>query len=252
MVYTPTAGKLSAMRPAGSVKKGDSLFTLTSPDIALNALRSESMAEARAKELLGLSGLEDGESKRAQLQLQQERFNAEVKLYQDELDRMELTAPFDGELTDIDEQLTVGTWVHPKTPLAILINPKSWAVDAMVVESEIKRIQVGSLAKIYFLESQLNVLNGKVVSVDTAKINSLPHPLLDAQYGGTIATLPASGAHEKSVPTQAYYKVRIAFDEPPQVKKMAIADVKIETQARAWLPTFADRIAAIFVRESGF
>lgn len=252
IIYTPTAGKLSAMRPMGNVKKGDSLFTLSSPDIALNALRSEGMAQARASELLGLSGLEDGESKRAQLKLQQERFNAEVKLYQDELDRMELTAPFDGELTDIDEQLTEGTWVHPKTPLAILINPNSWVVDAMVVESEIKRIQVGNTAKIYLLDSQLHILNGEVVSVDTAKINSLPHPMLDAQFGGTIATLPVSGAHEKSVPIHAYYKVTIAFDEAPNLKKIAIADVKIETQAKAWIPSFADRVASLLVRESGF
>jgi putative peptide zinc metalloprotease protein len=252
VIYTPTAGKLSAMSQATHVRKGDSLFTLTSPDIALNALRAKGLADARATELLGLSGLEDGETKRAQIQLQQEQFNAEVKLYKDELSRMDLSAPFDGQLTDIDEQLSIGTWVHPKTPLAVLIDPNSWAVDAMVVESEIKRIKVGDIAKIYLLESHLNTLNGKVVSIDTAKINSLPHPLLDAQYGGEITTLPPSSAHDKSVPTQAYYKVRIAFDTPPKVNRMALVNVKIKTEARAWLPTFIDRIVALFVRESGF
>ena len=252
-VFTPTAGKLAAMIALGasqkvSVQQGQRLFTLSSPDIALNALKSLSMAQARAAELKGLSGMDDGESKRANLENQQAQFNAEVKLYKDELSRMDLTAPFAGVLQDADESLTLGTWVQPKQPLAILIDPQSWAADVLVEETEISRIKLGDKAKIYLSNVAFTVLDGVVNEIDTAKLAGLPHPMLDAQHGGKIATL----AGDKSIPTQGYYKVRVRFNAQPNLQKMIVANVKIETEAKAWLPTVFERVAALFVRESGF
>lgn len=252
-VFTPTAGKLAAMVDLGaaqkiSVQQGQSLFTLTSPDIALNALKSQGMAQARAAELKGLSGMDDGESKRANLENQQAQFNAEVKLYKDELSRMDLTAPFAGVLQDADESLTLGTWVQPKQPMAILIDPQSWAVDVLVEETEINRIKLGDSAHVYMNNAAFTLLKGSVTAIDTAKLSTLPHPMLDAQHGGKIATLPG----DKSIPTQGYYKVRVSFEAQPTLQKMTVANVKIETEAKAWLPTVFERVAALFVRESGF
>jgi putative peptide zinc metalloprotease protein len=252
-IFTPTAGKLAAMVDLGitqkvSVKQGQRIFTLTSPDIALNALKSLGMAQARAAELKGLSGMDDGESKRANLENQQAQFNAEVKLYKDELSRMDLTAPFTGTLQDADENLTLGTWVQPKQPMAVLIDPQSWAADVLVEETEISRIKVGDNAHIYLNNGSFTVLEGTVTAIDTAKVSNLPHPMLDAQYGGKIATLPG----DKLIPTQGYYKVRVSFNAQPNLQKMTVANVKIETEAKAWLPTVFERVAALFVRESGF
>jgi hypothetical protein len=72
--------------------------------------------------------------------------------------------------------------------------------------------------------------------------------MLDAKHGGSIATFQG----EKSIPTQGFYKVRVRFNQQPKLEKMALANVKIETQAKAWLPAVFERIAALFVRESGF
>ena len=248
IIYTPTAGKLVAMVKAGSVAQGQQIFTLNSPDIALEALKSEGLAQSREAELRSLSGQEDGESRRATLENQQDKFNAEVKLYKDELSRMDLTAPFAGTLQDIDDSLSIGTWVHPKNAMAVLIDPQSWIIDAMIEEAEISRVKLGDTAEIYLQDADFNKLVGKVTAIDTAKINTLPHPMLDAQYGGNIATLQG----DKSIPTQGFYKVRVQFSQQPALNKMALAHVQIETQAKAWLPTIFERVAALLVRESGF
>ena len=248
IIYTPTAGKLVAMAPPGQIKQGQQIFTLNSPDIALEALKSEGLAQSREDELRSLSGQEDGESRRATLENQQDKFNAEVKLHKDELSRMDLTAPFAGTLQDIDDSLSIGTWVHPKNAMAVLIDPQSWIIDAMIEEAEISRVKLGDTAEIYLQDADFNKLVGKVTAIDTAKINSLPHPMLDAQYGGNIATLQG----DKSIPTQGFYKVRVQFSQQPALNKMALAHVQIETQAKAWLPTAFERVAALFVRESGF
>ena len=247
-IYTPTAGKLVAMAQAGKVVQGQPLFALNSPDIALEALKSQGLAQSREAELRSLSGIEDGEARRAGLENQQAKFNAEVKLHEDELSRMDLTAPFTGVLQDIDDSLNIGTWVSPKYTMAVLVDLQSWAIDVMVEETEINRIRVGDTAKIYFSDGVFNTLEGSVAAIDSAKVTALPHPILDAQYGGNIATLQG----DKSIPTQGFYKVRVQFSQQPALNKMALAHVQIETQAKAWLPTIFERVAALLVRESGF
>ena len=247
-IYTPTAGKLTAMTKAGKVQQGQQLFALNSPDIALEALKSQGLAQSREAELRSLSGIEDGEQKRAGLENQQAKFNAEVKLYKDELSRMDLTAPFTGVLQDIDDTINIGTWVSPKNAMAVLVDPQSWAVDVMVEEAEINRVKVGDSASIYLHDGSFSKLEGKVAAVDTAKLNALPHPMLDAQHGGIIATLNG----DKSIPAAGFYKVRVNFKQQPNLQKMALANVNIETAAKAWLPTVFERVAALLVRESGF
>lgn len=250
IIFTPTAGKLTAMHAAGPVTKGESLFTLTSPDIALNAMKSKSMVQTRNNELRGLSGLADGESKRATLQNQRDQFHAQVKLYQDELDRMDFTAPFSGVLTDINDTLSPNTWVNPKQPLAMLIDPNTWAVEAYIPESDISRITVGNKATLYLLNSQLNRLEGKVATIEYAKISKLPHTMLNATYGGPIATLPGA----EGVPTQPVYKVSISLNHAntSNMQHMVVGNVKIEAEAKALLPSFFERITAVLIRESGF
>lgn len=250
LIYTPTAGKLATMHAPGQVLKGERLFTLASPDIALNALRSKSMVDARNIELSRLSGVEDGESRRLTLQSERDQFSAEVKLYQDELGRMDLTAPFDGLLMDIHEDISPNTWVNPREPLAILIDPNSWAADAYIAERDINRVKLGNKVKLFVLESELATFEGEVTEINTSKVHKLPHPILNAVHGGQIATLPNS----EGVPTKPFYKVRVVLNNinPQVMHHMLVGDVKIETEAKAWLPTVFERFAALFIRESGF
>ncbi len=249
-IYTPTAGKLTNMHAAGKVSKGEKLFTLTSPDITLNAYRSQSMVKTRNAELRGLTGVEGGEAKRASLQSERDQFNAEMQLYQDELDRMVLIAPFDGLLTDINDNINPNTWVNPTEELAILIDPSSWIVDALIPERDINRINLGHKAKIYTLHNQLNTYEGTVTAIDTSKIQKLPHPMLAANHGGPITTFPGSEA----APAQAFYKVSIKLNpvETFDNKSMTLGRVQVATQAKAVLPALFERAAALFIRESGF
>ena len=89
---------------------------------------------------------------------------------------------------------------------------------------------------------------GNHQAIESAKVVALPHQMFDSQHGGKIATLP----NDKSMPIQAFYKVRVVFNAQPNITNMTLASVKINTQAKAWLPSVVERIAALFVRESGF
>ena len=248
VIYSPIPGKLVSASLPGPVARGASLFRLSSPDIALDAARSQVLADARGAELRGLAGQEDGEAQRAELQFQQQKFNAEVKLYQDELSRLDLTAPFDGKLLDIDDGLSPRAWVHPRQALGVLVDTRSWAADVLVEEAQIARVSVGDRVQLMSLRSSLQTFEGKVAGIDTTKLATLPHPLLDAQNGGPLATLPG----DKHVPIQALYRVRVTLNQQPDLASVTLAHAIIHTEAKAWLPTVFERVLAVLVRESGF
>ncbi len=247
-IHSPIPGKLVVAATPGRVHKGDRLFQLHSPDIALDAARSQGLSDARAQELRGLMGVDDGEAQRAELQLQREKFNAEVKLFKDELSRLDIAAPFDGILLDIDDGLAMNSWVHPKQALAVLLDPTSWVVDVLVPEEDVGRLRVGDAANIFVLRTHLEKMSGRVQAIDTSRLSTLPHLMLDVQTGGPIATLPG----DKRSPVAALYKIRVVLDGQPDLTQMVAGHAIIETEAKAWLPTQLNRMLAVLVRESGF
>lgn len=253
-IYSPLAGKLTALPKAGRVTQGQVVFTLESPDLQVSEKRASGLASARAKELLGLSGLPDGEERRSQVQTQQDMFLAEVRLYEGEQSRMQLAAPFSGVLSDLDPLLAVGVWVQPRQPLAVVLDPARWVVEAYVPEAEVTRVRVGDAVRVYFGLRSPRVLTGRVEEVDAARTAALPHSMLDASTGGPIATLKPSAEERRPerAPKDAIYRVRITLDSAPPGQQMMLADVVISGEGHAWLPAMFSRVAAVAIRESGF
>ncbi len=254
VVFSPLAGKLITLPKTGVVAQGQILFALESPDLQLSQQRASGLAEARGQELLGLSGLQDGEERRAQVTSQQDRFLAEANLYGGERSRLQLAAPFAGVLEDLDPQLAAGVWVAPRQPLAMVVDPASWTVEAFVAEDDVSRVRVGDAVRIHFGLRSLSVMQGRVKEVDTSRTTVLPHSMLDAKVGGPIATVAAGGDDRRPErsPKDAIYRVRIEVQGVPEGQQMMLSRVVIAGEERAWLPSILTRIAAVAVRESGF
>jgi putative peptide zinc metalloprotease protein len=261
IIYSPLAGRLislpSLAEEVDVVQKGEVLFALESPELRLGAQKANDLAGARARELLGLSGLPNGEEQRAQLQMQKNKFLAEANVYQGEQLRLQVAAPFAGELRDLDPQLAPGVWVQPRQPMGVVIDPSSWTVEAYVPEVDVARIRVGDKVRAFMGLRSLRAFEGKVQEIDTARTAILPHTMLDAKSGGPIATLaPNADDRRERVPKDALYRVRITLDEAPFTQQinqqMMLAHVSIAGESRAWLPSVFSRMAAVLVRESGF
>jgi putative peptide zinc metalloprotease protein len=229
------------------------LFALESPELRLGQQKATDQASARARELLGLSGLPDGEERRSQLQTQQNRYLAEASLYQGEQTRLQVAAPFAGVLRDMDPQLAPGVWVQPRQPLAMVVDPSRWTVETYIAEADVARVRVGDKVRAFMGLRSLKAYTGQVQDVDTARTTVLPHAILDAKSGGPIVTLtPNAEDRRERVPKDAIYRVRITLDEVPSAQQMMLANVSISGESRAWLPTVFSRMAAVAVRESGF
>lgn len=254
VIYSPLAGRLTAMPMNDLVKQGQVLFALESPDLRFSEQRVRGLADARAKELLGLSGVPEGEERRAVIQTQYDKFVAEGDFFKGEQSRMDLSSPFSGALVDMDPQLALGVWIQPRQPLAIVVDPSKWLMEAYVGEVDIGRVRIGDHARIYFGSRSLVAINGRVQEVDTVRTTALPNSILDANTGGSIATLRAIGDERKHdrIPRDTIYRVRIALDERPHGLQMMLTSVVISGESYAWLPTILSRIAAVLIRESGF
>ena len=253
-VYSPLAGKLTTLPTEGSVLQGQVVFTRESPELLISEKKASGQASARAKERLGLSGLPGGEERRSQVQTQQDMFLAEARLFAGERSRMQLTAPFSGVLSDLDPLLAPGVWVQPRQPLAVIIDPSRWMVEAYVGEADIARVRVGDPARIYLGLRSLKALTGRVQEVDTTRTSALPHSMLDANAGGPIATLRHSAEERRPerAPRDAIYRVKITLDESPTSQQMMLSEVVISGEGHAWLATILSKMAAVFIRESGF
>jgi putative peptide zinc metalloprotease protein len=248
VLYSPLPGRLVSLPEDKNVTSGQSLFILESPDLRLSAERARGLAQARAKELIGLMGLPEGEARREQVRAQQKQYIAEEKLFQEEQARLKISAPFSGTIVDLDSDLAPGVWIRPSQPLATLVDYSQWVVDAYVTEEDVHRISPGDKAQVY-RPLRLGVLQGQVIEVDATRTTVLPHYSLDAKSGGDIVTLD----DEKNVPRNAIYRVRVKLDSPPpESRQMKTGNVVISGEARAWLPTILQRIGAVVVRESGF
>jgi putative peptide zinc metalloprotease protein len=248
------AGRVVRLATAGPVEPGQLLFEVESPELMLSARRADGQRESSERELAGLSGLADGEQRRAQLQGQHDKYAAEASAFRDEAARLQLVAPFKGQLLDVDAGLAPGVWVAPRQALAVVIDPDSWIVEAFIPEADVDRIRPGDKARFHPAGQPFGILHGKVVEVDSTRSTSLPHPALDATSGGSIPTLPNQqhGPAAGRSPRESLYRVRILVDESPALQRIAVGEVRIAGEGRAWLPSAMNRIVAVGVRELGF
>lgn len=250
LVFAPRAGALVSLPAHSQVAEGELLFALRSPDLSGSADRARGLADARAQELVGLSGVKDGEERRAMLESERERFLAEAGVFNGEQSRMQLVAPFAGRLADVDAQLSAGVWVQPRHPLAILIDPTQWIAEVYVAEEDVARIKKGDAAKVY---NGAHATRGKVLQIDTSRTATLPYAMLDASYGGPIVTLPrADERSDEHTVRDGLYRVRIALDEPPPQERMSLCTVVISGASRALMHGVLDHALSVLIRESGF
>jgi putative peptide zinc metalloprotease protein len=250
LVFSPRSGEIASLPEDAQVKQGELLFTVVEPDLRSAAQRSQALADARAAELAGLSGAQDGEGRVAVLESERQRFLAEAGMYSGEQSRMQLVAPFTGRLVDVDPQLRPGVWVQSRHPLAMLIDPSEWVAEVYVPEDDIDRIRPGDHARLY---AGARAIAGKVLQVDTSRAASLPYPMLDAAYGGPIVTLPhPDPRNPEHVVRDGLFRVRISLEHAPPREQMALCSAVISGERHSILGGVVEHGMSVLMRESGF
>lgn len=247
-IFAPYPARIAALHAEGPVEAGAPLVLFEEPDIAaqMNASRAgERGYEARLAGLMAdQHGLEQQAALRERLQVQSE----ERRAAQSELARLILQAPFAGEWRDLDRELHPGQWTDTREPIGVLIDPQRWQVDAYLSADDIARVHPGSEARFY-PQGDPRFISGRVLAVSTTRVRELTHPMLAARFGGPLAT---ARDREELIPNPAVYHVLVQIDSPPPTRQEIRGDIHIRSERRSILGDAARRIAAVFVRESGF
>lgn len=247
-VYAPYPARLQSIHPDGQVAAGETLVVLDEPDIASRIRSSEANVRSYEARLSGLladpSGLAEDTATRQRLNVQFE----EARAARSEIARLNLQTPFAGLWLDVNPGWQPGQWVGRQEPLGVLIDPRSWQVDAYVAQDQVHRLSPGDPVR-FFADGQPEPLTGRVLAIGSTRANQLSHRMLSSHFGGPVPT--ASQDHALT-PSAALFQVLVQLDSAPLALRETRGHLKIAGQRRSLLGEGATRLAAVLMRESGF
>ena len=254
LVYTPLPARVLTVAPAGPVQAGQALVVLESPDARSRMAQALVAMDTLALQMDQAIGRPEGAERRVRLAGQLAQQHAEVQAQREQLQRLVLPAAFSGMLADVDPHLRPGAWVNPGQPIAVLYDPREWAVDALVAQESIGRFHVGAPARFHARGRWQPPLPGAVVAIDTARMRNLPHPMLATAHGGRLA---AEGQPDGSLaPRDTFYRVRIRLDAEAAasagIDRQQPGSVSIAGERRSLVAHWLRGAAALLLRESGF
>lgn len=256
-LHAPFGARITQMPTRRTFQAGDVVFVLDSEALGIAQDRSRQLAQAREVQLQGLIGLPDGEQQRQSIESQKAVHEAEARLNRDERSRLVLRAPLEGTLVDVDPQLAEGVWVGPRQSLGMLVAPGRWVVDALVPEADLERVAPGQTVRLRTLSRSTQWFDGRVAAVDVARTTVLPDAMLEARFGGPLATVPGPrlpGQTQLSdhVARDALFRVQIEVDGVPAELMTSTVRVQIDGASHSLLTRIGRSVAAVLIRESGF
>jgi putative peptide zinc metalloprotease protein len=247
-VYAPYPARLQSIHPGGPVKAGETLITLDEPDITSRLQSSEANARSYEARLSGLiadpGGLAEDAVTRQRLNVQFE----EARAARSEIARLNLQTPFAGVWLDVNPDWKTGQWVGRQESLGMLIDTRSWQVDAYVAQDQVHRMATGDHVRFY-ADGQTTPLSGRVVQIGSTRASQLSHRMLSSRYGGPV---PTTSAEHALIPSNALFQVLIQLDEPLPSLRETRGHLKIEGERRSLLADGATHVLAVLMRESGF
>ncbi|QAX85160.1 peptidase M50 [Pseudomonas sp. DTU12.3] len=247
-VYAPYPARLQSIHPDGPVKAGETLITLDEPDIASRLHTSEASARSYEARLSGLiadpGGLAEDAVTRQRLNVQFE----EARAARSEIARLNLQTPFAGIWLDVNPDWKPGQWVGRQESLGMLIDPRSWQVDAYVAQDQVHRMAAGDRVRFY-PDGQTTPRSGRVLQIGSTRASQLSHRMLSSRFGGPV---PTTNAEHSLIPSSALFQVLIQLDEPLPSLCETRGHLKIEGERRSLLGDGATHVLAVLMRESGF
>lgn len=249
-LYAPRAGRIQTMVATDEDVAGEQiLFLLEDPALAWDIELAKSDKSAIEEQLKSLLGIQGGEARRASLLNSWNQADAKERAVKDLMESLVVRAPWDGKLVDVDPNLAPGIWVNPEQPLARVISPNSWIVEAFVHQSEIALIAAGAGAKFYPASEPSISLNGRVLDISSQRTVTLPNRALSARFGGEIVV---EADEEGLSPQETLYKLKIALDLSPEQHHLGVGNLIVTSQAQSLANQFFNTVASVLIRELSF
>jgi putative peptide zinc metalloprotease protein len=249
-LYAPMGAKLLEIRASRSqtVSAGQTVFVLASPDLDGQEARVSARLTSLHYQIEATSF--DPTFREQSLALDQELAaeRAESLGIAAQKNRLTVTAPFDGLVTDILPDLHPGDWISPKDRLATIKAVADDAVvEAYVEEDDLARLSEGDPAIFLPEGSGWDSRPCRIVSIDRTPVLILADPEIAKPYGGGIAV---RGKETALVPDGAVYRVHISGGSTP-VPAQLRGTVHIMGRAESLILRASRAAIAVILRECG-
>jgi putative peptide zinc metalloprotease protein len=252
VLYAEQPGRLASVPSQGQrVHKGEVVFHLQSLEVGhslavaqarlagLDAqIRGQTFDEERAEDI----NVSIQELQRATAEL------ADARIRQEELN---VTAPFDGTVTDIAPGIRVGADVPRRESMAMLVDAEHWTIEAYVAEADLPRMRIGSTG--YFLpESGGPEIRATVNAITNSSVRNFEAPELASANGGSIPT--RKDASNATVTETAEYRILLTpldGQALPERMRRQRGMVAIEGDRESLIGRAWRKAIAVVVRETG-
>jgi putative peptide zinc metalloprotease protein len=230
-----------------AVKAGETLFRLTSPDVLHRRAQAERKIEALNADL-GATGFDPSLQSRTQSIREElqgaiaERLGAER-----ELERLTVTAPQDGMVTDLIPDLKPGQWVSAKEKLASILAGQHAIIVAYVAEDAVDRLSAGDKARFIPTIAGRGAITATITAVERTAIRHLDALPLSSLAGGPIALRPGD---KTLTPEAALYRVRLDTAELFPLQEVT-GTLHLDATGASALGTLWRNAVTLLVREGG-
>jgi len=252
-VFSPVSARVADVKVSSgqTVRQGDVLLQLESPDLASRAERARLRAEGYAAEAARTSASSAQLERRLIVEQQLGEALADEAGALAEIDALTLRAPHDGQVRDLPSDLVAGRWINARHPLLRVVDSGRTEIEAYLGENQIDAVAVGQAVRFYPAAPGLPVIEGTVSEIDPAAGHGIRHPLLASLHGGGIVATQA--ARDTLVAHETIYRVRIrAVGGEPPFAQVARGTVRIEAKLLSIGRSGIAHVVSVIVRESGF
>jgi putative peptide zinc metalloprotease protein len=253
-LYSSAPGyiKENLLKKGKAVKKNEVLMSLISPKLEFEIATTQKEIDilrfqanriaASSEELSNIQVIIQ--------QLQESRSRLEG-LYEKQAQFI-IRAPIDGVIYDMEESLHKDRWINPKLPIATIVQPEKPAIEGVVSEADLSRINTHASARFIPDNPQLESIWAYVQDIELANLKTLNMPALASIYGGKVPV--QFDDSQQLVPDKSVYRVRFTVSpvESIRVEQIVRGVVHIEGEAESFIERMYKIVASVLIRESGF
>jgi putative peptide zinc metalloprotease protein len=208
VIYTSEAAEIEKIyvKNGAIVEQGSLLISLRSDklshDLKLARQRLNHLKKVRQRERLNFDSfrqnitLTDEEIKTAQI---------EYDALLEKTEKLKIKAQFDGVISDMDSDLRQGQAVNPSRALLRVITPNNNTITAYIRESNLDRINVGSIGTFRPNHALSGTIDVKISAIEDVNIETLPYASLTSPHQGPI---PAQANQDGIKPLISLYKIK--------------------------------------------
>ncbi|MES9882186.1 MAG: HlyD family efflux transporter periplasmic adaptor subunit [Sedimenticola sp.] len=254
IVFTPRAARIQSVdtRHGQHVTEGERLMVLENPELEYKIRRTQRRRNLLQWEVAnaGISGRLSVRRLVAEEELRTVIENLSGLL--EELDQLEIRAPFSGWISEPMEFEKEGQWLAANMPIIQITGEGQPVIEGYLPEEALSRVPIGSSARFYPDIAEISPIDCRLVAVDGTSAKILEQRLLAKRHGGLIATRDAE--KQTLAPTSPHYRILLdpLIATKNQQQQVLRGVVVVQGHAQSMARRVWRLIQSVVIRESGF